>query len=119
MTAATFDPFAVDRPKLRLGDHGEWELGDITEARRLKLASIKDELVQVEGAEDATVGQLALTVGKLCEAACINADGLAEKIADLADGKKHGENALGAGALKGVALFVKEHLEEIAHAGEG
>jgi len=119
MTAATFDPFAVDRPVLKLGSHGEWALGDITAAREARLNDLQGELVAIGERDDASVADVALVVGRLCEAACRDSDGLADMIVDLADCDKHGEDAIGAIALRGVAEFVKSHLLGEASAGEG
>ena len=119
MTVTTFDPFAVERPILRLGEHGSWELGDITDARKAKLEALQSELLEIGDRSDASVADVARVVGDLCEAACRNADGISDLLVDLADCDKHGEDAIGALALKGVAEFVKDHLRGEVLAGEG
>lgn len=116
--ARTFDPFAVDRPVLKLGKHGQWELGDITTARQAKLKSLQEQLLKVGDKQDATVTEVARVVGDLCEAACRNAEGLSDLLVDLTE-SKHGEDAVGAIALRGIAEFVKGYLVGETSAGEG
>jgi hypothetical protein len=118
MSDRTFDPFAIERPKLRLGEHGEWFLGDIHEARQAKLEELQPRLADIESSEDAKLKDVAERVGELAEAVCDDSVGLAAKIVDLTDSAKHGDRAIGINGLRGLATFIKEHLEEIAHAGE-
>lgn len=117
MSAGKYDPFAMERPVLRLGEHGSWTLGDITESRGKKL----DELIQhfAELDPDAGLAEAADAVGALCEAACINGDGLKALIVDLCDESKHGEDALGVKALSGVVQFIAEWFGGEQSAGEG
>ena len=119
MTAPTFDPFDLSRPSLKLGEHGEYEIGDITDTRRLKLKELGDRFTELEKREDATVQELAECVGELCEVACNASNGLAEKIVDLADESKHGDEALGANRLRRVIEFVMSCLADDASVPEG
>lgn len=118
--SGTYNPFDLDRPKLSLGLHGSWTLGDITESRGKKLEDIRSKLIDINKQRgDAKMTDVARLVGELAEAACINADGLADLIVDLADEAKHGEDALGGKALGGLVDFILDWLVEESGAGEG
>ena len=120
MSAETYDPFGLERPKLKLGNHGAWTFGDITESRSAKLGEIREGLIAVEAKRsEAKMADVARMVGDLAQAACINSDGLSDLIVDLADEAKHGEDALGAKALGGLVDFILDWLTEESGAGEG
>jgi hypothetical protein len=118
MSAGTYDPFAMEKPKLKLGEHGEWFLGDILDSREAKINKAIEGLVAPTGKDFGTT-DLAARVGALCEAACEDAEGLADKLVGLSDEAVHGKNALGVKALKGAADFVIEWFNNESSAGEG
>lgn len=117
MTTSTFDPFAIEKPVLKMGEHGEWTLADITEARQKRLAEIGERFQAVIDGDDPSIGDVAAIAGELCEAACEHSDGLAARIVDLCDSEKHGDDALGIRAITGLVMFVGEWLSGESSAG--
>ena len=105
MTAGSYDPFALDKPVIKLGALGEWTLADTFAA--------------VSAKDDASMSDVAAAVGELAEAACVDSDGLAKIIVGLCDEKVHGDAALGSRALGGLVQFVVEWLQGEATAGNG
>lgn len=111
MTARTFDPFDVDAlPTLKLGEHGEWTLGDISDTRLAAINEARSKMVEESARPDVTVAELARTVGVLCEAACDDSEGLADILVGLTDAKKHGAKAIGAVRLRVLVEIVMEHV---------
>lgn len=117
MSAGTYDPFAIEKPVLRLGAHGEWTLGDITESRSKRLEALIGKFAEL--GDDASIADSARAVGELCEAACVHGDGLADLIVDLCDEDKHGDDAIGVKALTGVVEFVADWFAGESSAGNG
>jgi hypothetical protein len=115
MATGTYDPFALEKPVLRLGEHGEWTLGDLTDDRQRRAQAVGERFAGLAG--DASVADLAALVGELAEAVCDNAAGLGARIVDLADVEKHGDAALGVRALTGLLEFIGEWLGVEADAG--
>lgn len=118
-TAGSYDPFAIEKPVLRLGSHGEWTLGDITESRRKNLARLHGDFESIANEDDVSIERVAQVAGDLVEAACENSQGLKDIIVDLCDDAKHGDNALGVRAIIGLVEFVGEWLRGESDAGNG
>ena len=128
----SFNPFELDNPVLNLGEHGSYELGDVTRSRYEKLVGLFNELDALEfrlyesivddGEGEEKVEQTPTDIGdeqasviaKICEAACTNADGLAEKIVTL-----YKEQEIGRNGLRGAYAFVMEWVRGNETAGEG
>jgi hypothetical protein len=123
MAGKTFDPFAIERPVLRLGDHGEWLLADITKSNAKKLDDLIGEFNTLAADPDLEVSRVADITGQILEAACENSDGLHETIVALADedaAKERGaDGPLGVIALRGAVGFVLEWIYGELSAGEG
>lgn len=107
----TYNAFDLDKPVLKLGKHGDFTLGDITEPRQIDLAKAA-ELLQAIDTED--VGQLGKFVDAICElieAACEEpgAGAIVRKAWDAGE--------IGAKVLGGCAQFVNEWLIEESSAG--
>jgi hypothetical protein len=115
--AKTFDPFAIQRPVLRIGDHGEWTLGDVTEQRQARLAELGERFQALIDGDDPSIADVARIAGELCEAACERSEGLADLIVGLCDSAVHGDDALGARAIVGLVEFVGEWLSGESSAG--
>ena len=115
-TARTYNPFDLAKPVLRLGDHGEWKLGDLNDARH-RAASEIGERFEALSDTDATVSDLAELVGELAEALCEKSTGLRDLIVDLADASKHADDAIGVHAITGLMRFFAEWMTGEAEAG--
>lgn len=115
--AGTYDPFAIEKPVLRLGSHGEWTLGDITDGRAKRLAELQSQFEAMSETEDASLSDVAAIAGDFVEAACENSAGLKDLIVDLCDDHKHGDDAIGVRALTGMLAFVGDWLQGEATAG--
>ena len=115
MTARTFNPFDLEKPTLKLGEYGEYTLGDLTEARLVAIQSLAQEL---EGLGDTSTPearqQMVSVIARITEAACENATGIADRIIQL-----HAEGEIGLLALNGVAEFVMSWVGGESSAGEG
>jgi hypothetical protein len=109
----------MEKPKLCLGEHGEWLLGDLTDSREAAIGEAIKKLHDVESQSEITTKDFALAVGGLCEAACENGSGIAALLVALSDEEKHGDKALGAKALRGASDFIFEWYMGEATAGEG
>jgi hypothetical protein len=107
----------MQRPVLKLGVHGSWTLGDITESRAKKLDALIGRFAEIDA--DAGLIVAAEAVGELAEAACINGDGLKDLIVGLCDESVHGEDVLGVKALSGLVEFIAEWFAGESAAGEG
>lgn len=119
MSTGTYDPFDLEKPTLKLGNHGEWTLGDITDSRQQKLVDAANAFDDAVADENTKMAELAAIVGGLCEAGCENGDGIKDLICDLADESKHGEKALGVKALAGAVSHVMEWFNSESSVGEG
>jgi len=106
MSAGTYDPFAVERPVLKLGDHGSWTLGDITDTRHAKLVEWHGHFAEVQKREDTKVADLARVVGELCSHACIGGDEIPDLLVSLTDEELHGDSALGVLGVASIAEFI-------------
>lgn len=115
---SSFDPMALDKPTLALGEHGSWVLGDITESREklvnAALADIDKSVEAYNGGGDINVASFVQAVGALAEAACESADGLAAKVVELYESEQ-----IGAKGLRGLVEFIQEWLTDGLTAGEG
>lgn len=105
----TFNPFAIERPKISLGELGEFELGEIHESRHAKLVALFDKFGKLTQQEESSLGDAALVVGEMLEAVCINANELGVKFAALADVSVHGEKAIGLITMRSIVEFVSEY----------
>lgn len=117
MSAATYDPFAIEKPVLKLGDHGEWKLADVTERRQKDIGKLAERFEQIVAADDPSINDVAKCAGDLCEAACENGAGLSDIIVGLCDEDVHGDAALGVRAIVGLVEFVGEWLGGESSAG--
>ena len=115
--AKTFDAFAVERPTLKLGPHGEWKLGEITESRRQRIVKLM-EATQSADAEDTTITEMARLVGELCAVACVRGDEIPPLLMDLADEDKHGDDAIGVQTLVAIMRFINDYFADELSAGE-
>jgi hypothetical protein len=115
--AGSFDPMALDKPTLALGEHGSWTLGDITQGRekalQSALAAIEAALETAES-DDADVDGFVKAVGELAEAACENGGGvIAAKVVELYESEQ-----IGAKGLRGLVEFIQEWLVDGLTLGE-
>ena len=114
---SSFDPMALDKPVLSLGEHGSWTLGDITAGRekaiQAALASIEDALKTAESAEDIDVLGFVKAVGDLAEAACEKSDGVAAKVLELYETEQ-----IGGKGLRGLVEFIQDWLVDGLTLGE-
>lgn len=110
----TYDPFAIERPTFKLGDHGEWDLADITKSNNAKLDELIAAFWKASDDPDVDVHRVAEIVGDLLETACEAAEGLRDRIVALVD-----EDKLGVIALRGAVQHVLEWIYGEQSAGEG
>jgi len=114
----TYDPFEIERPKLKLGAFGEWELGELHDARHAKFKSWHDEFVSMTNADEASLSEFARVVGNLIAVCCIAADDAPDILVDLCDAEAHGEDARGLQTLQGIVKFLVEYAAGELSAGE-
>lgn len=114
----TFNPFAIERPKINLGELGEFELGEIHESRHAKLVGLFDKFGKLTQNEDSSLSDVAIVVGEMLEAVCISANELGAKFAALADVKVHGEKAIGLQTLRPIVEFMGNYLSGELAVGE-
>ncbi len=119
MSARTYDPFAIERPRLRLGEHGEWELGELHDARHNRFKEWYTAFRAMTESDDATMQDLGRCVGELISVSCLDADDAPDILADLCDAEKHGDEARGLQTLKGIVEFLVEWAAGEDAAGEG
>jgi hypothetical protein len=119
MTARTFDPFAVERPRLRLGDHGEWELGELHDARHQQFQEWHERFKELSGDDGTKLVDIARSVGEMVSIACIDAAEAPDVLADLCDFDKHGDDARGLQTLVSIVEFLAGWASGEASAGEG
>ena len=117
MSTATYDPFAIEKPVLRLGSHGEWTLADVTERRQNAITALGERFESIVADENPSIAAVAECAGELCEAACENGAGLRDLIVDLCDEEKHGAAAIGVRGIVGLVEFVGEWLGAESSAG--
>jgi hypothetical protein len=113
-----YNPFLIDRPKIALGELGEFELGEIHESRQKKISGLLEKFHEVSDDDDSTMDQLAGTIGDILEAVCINGDGVKEFLVDKTDVEKHSENAIGVQTLKGIVRFILDYVNDELSSGE-
>lgn len=119
MSARTYDPFAVERPKLRLGDHGEWELGELHDTRHARFKEWYVKFRSLETNDEADLKEAARVVGELIAVSCIGAENAPDILSDLCDPEIHGEDARGLQTLRGVVSFLIQWVAGEESAGEG
>lgn len=120
MTAGTtFDPFAIERPKLKLGEHGEWELGELHDTRYERFQQWYANFKGLSSKDDATLTDLARSVGEMIAVSCIDAEAAPDLLADLCDSSKHGDDARGLQTLSKIVEFLAGWASGEVSAGEG
>lgn len=119
MSARTYDPFSIERPKLRLGEHGEWELGELHEARYARFKEWYAEFQSISDKDDATLADIANVVGELVSVSCLGADEAPEVLVDICDAEKHGDAARGLQTLQGIVKFLLQWASGEESAGNG
>lgn len=115
----TFDPFAIERPRLKLGEHGEWELGELHDSRYQRFKEWYARFQDVAEDDDATLSSIARVVGELIAVSCLDADDAPDILVDLCDSETHGDNARGLQTLKGIVGFLIKWAAGEESAGEG
>jgi hypothetical protein len=115
----TYNPFDLEKPVIKLGDHGEWTLGDITDTRAQALAKLSDTFESFADRADAKLGDVVEIVVELCEAALEEPEGFAGVLRGLCDESQHGAKALGAHALNGLVAHIMGWLADEQSVGEG
>lgn len=90
---ATYNVFDLEKDEIDLGSIGSYVIGVLHQKRHnqivAKFSTFKDSI-----SEEADVVTVAGVVGEILEILCINADGVKDKLVDLCDVEKHGEDAL-------------------------
>lgn len=119
MSARTYDLFALDKPTLALGEVGEWTLGDFHDERAAKVNEILLSFSKLDIEGTYKVADYAALVGKLAEAVCENAEGLADIILDRTNVEKYGDEAVGVRGIDGLHRFLREWIDGEISAGNG
>jgi len=114
----TYDPFAIERPRLKLGSYGEWELGELHDTRHARFKEWYEQFLEMQSDEATTLTDFARVVGQLISVSCIDADDAPDVLVDLCDPEVHGENARGLQTLKGIVAFIVEYVSGEDAAGE-
>lgn len=115
----TYDPFAIERPRLKLGEFGEWELGELHDARHARFKEWYAKFEELSAHDDSSLSDFARVVGELIAVSCINADDAPDVLADLCDPEVHGEDARGLQTLQGIVKFIVAYVSGEESAGEG
>lgn len=115
----TFDPFAIERPKLKLGEHGEWELGELHDARHARFQEWYANFRKLAENDDANLLDIARAVGEMIAVSCLDAQDAPEIMADLCDSKTHGDDARGLQTLQRIVTFLADWASGELSAGEG
>jgi len=119
MTARTYDPFAIERPKLKLGVHGEWDLGEMHDARYAKFQDWHARFVALTENDESSISDFADVIGELIAVSCIDAGDAKAVLVDLCDESVHGEQARGMQTLLGIVKFLVDYSAGEVTAGEG
>ncbi len=115
----TFDPFALEKPVIRLGEHGEWTLADITHSRNERLKAVSKRFEVAADDDGITIGELVEMAIELAEAALADPEGFGAKLRWLCDEQVQGANALGVKAVTGLISYVLEWVADEQSVGEG
>jgi hypothetical protein len=120
MSTATYDPFAIERHKVKIGELGEWTVADATDDIIAKVDACEKKLAKLGQRKTAKVADFAAAVGELCEVACDDAEGLGaliESVCDPEAAKAAGRKPIGLQGLLGLARHIFDWYSAEALAG--
>jgi len=114
----TYDPFAIERPRVKLGAFGEWELGELHDTRHARFKEWYEKFQEMRANDDASITDFARVVGELISVSCIDAEDAPDVLVALCDPEEHGEDARGLQTLKGIVAFIVDYVSGEDAAGE-